>query len=166
MEIQNYDQLKRAIDLLFDGGGSKELMGDIRRAINSIEGARNRLVLECLGKCGTRPAEHEYIMLFEVDDQVEIIMNVVKENQEQNVWRIYNLAWLIVQAEEEAMDKVLDGMDELTIYLLMSEIKENINKVGHRIIDRIEKSTRFDIMWERKQWRKLYRKCKRALKDK
>lgn len=160
MQINNYEELKNAIELYFLKKGKwrkKKLKNEIQAAIAKIEFARENIVLD-LG-------QHEnYISIFTKEDQAEIIYDII-EKVDINRHLLYEAHMLLFYASNISIRSILCFIDPSTVALLMREIEQTMEMIGCRPTDAMfpilrQKKKRKK---ERKRWKKLHKMCKKNL---
>ena len=160
MQITNKQELENAVDL-FHLNGKESLLHEIREVVENNKWARDEM-LEKLKYHYDR-----YIIFFNIHDQIQILGDSVRKISSDGKIYAGRAHWLMIYASEKAVTEVLESANEFEIRSIMEKIVDTVDMIGHRYCDPwspypwLVSTTFFSRMRERRDWRKLYKLCKK-----
>lgn len=155
MSFSTYREIENSIEVYFKTR-NPQLKNEIQTAIKENENFRNEIMKVLKDK-------ERYILFFNESDQIQILTDLINQIKEKN-YIAHVVSWMLPYISNKALDNVLSHADDFALVQIMNKIESHLKIIGHRIIDIHPKSTSiFSRMYERKEWIKLYFKCKKYL---
>ena len=155
MSFSTYQEIENSIEVYFKTR-DPQLKSEIQTAIRENENFRNK-IMKVLEK------EQKYIIFFNEYYQIQILTDLINQIKEKS-YIAHDVSWMLPYVSKKVLNNVLSYADDFALVQIMNESEKHLKIIGHRIIDIYPKSTTiFSRMYERKEWIKLYFKCKKYL---